>query len=161
MIVNSSVCIEAPRSIVWRYLSDLERASDWVIDLVSTKLDESKPKGKGCVRICELKNGKEAREYFTEWEEESAFTYQVLNAPMMKSASNSWSIEEVNGKVLVKSKAVIEFKGGPLGKVFGLMMSPLAKRSMQGYLAAFKFLVENGRVYKGKVSRLGKAPVVC
>ena len=115
MIINTSVCIEASKSETWKYLSDLEGASAWVEDLVSTKLDDPESRGVGTIRICEMKNGKKARERITDWLEGSAFTYNVIEAPMMKAATNSWAIEAVDGKSLVTSKAVIQFKGSFLG----------------------------------------------
>ena len=161
MIINTSVCIEASKSETWKYLSDLEGASAWVEDLVSTKLDDPESRGEGTIRICEMKNGKKARERITDWLEGSAFTYNVIEAPMMKAATNSWAIEAVDGKSLVTSKAVIQFKGSFLGGILGFIMQPLIYRSMQKYLAAFKYLVENGRPYEGNPKALGKIPFTC
>jgi len=161
MKLTTSVCIEAPKAQTWKYLSDLERASDWVDALVTTKLEDQNVRALGAIRVCTMTNGDKARELFTAWSEGSSFTYEVLNAPMVKYASNAWSIVEVDGKSLVTSRAILELKGGIFGKAMGFVARIVAKRSMMKYLAAFKYLVENGRVYEGKSSDLPRISFTC
>ena len=156
-----TVCIDAPNERVWSVLSDVKNISDWSEAVVSARVSSNAQRGIGTERVCELKNGITINERWIDWEEGRSFTYEGFNLPMVKSALNKWSIEESNGKTLLKTESRLEFKGGLLGRMIEPAMRFMAARMGADAMAAFKYLVENGRPFKGKHSALPRAPMSC
>ncbi len=66
-----------------------------------------------------------------------------------------------NGQTLLTSQAEIVLKGGIFGKLLEPLMYQMSKRMGANALAAFKYLVENGKPYKGKHSSLPRVPIAC
>jgi carbon monoxide dehydrogenase subunit G len=158
MKVQGSVCIDAPVETVWAVLSSLESIQLWVRSIRHSSCPEAS-RGVGAVRICELEQAT-IHETIVAWDEGRSFTYRGEGAPLMKSATNTWSVEPRGTQTLVATSAVVEFKGG----VFGLLLVPLAKvmsaRLGAQSLAALKYLVENGQPYVG-TEPLSPAPQGC
>jgi len=55
----------------------------------------------------------------------------------------------------------VELKGGPFGRLLEPIMALAFRRMGSNSLAAFKYLVENGRPYAGKHSDLPRAAATC
>jgi carbon monoxide dehydrogenase subunit G len=140
--MTRSVCIDAPAPAVWAILSDLDAIHVWV-DSIKHSHCPAEDRGVGATRVCELSSGT-IRETILEWDEGRSFTYRGEGAPMMKRATNRWSIEPQGAQTLVTSTAEVELKGG----VFGLLLQPLVKamalRLGARSLASLKSLVETG-----------------
>lgn len=158
--MSLTVCIDAPVEEVWAVLSELEAIPRWVPAIHHAHCEGQK-RGVGTVRVCELKQAT-VTEKLVEWDEGRSFRYQGSGAPMMKAASNRWSVEAHGpGQTLVTSLAEAELKGGPLA----CLLEPLAKIAFQRLgarsLASLKYLVEHGHPYAGAPRALPLAPAGC
>jgi carbon monoxide dehydrogenase subunit G len=157
--LKSSVCIDAPVEKVWAALSDLSSIHLWV-EAITRSYCPAQSRGVGAVRICELRQGT-IEETIVGWEEGRSFTYQGVGAPMLKRATNTWSVEANGEQTLVTSTAEAELKGG----VIGLLLEPLLKvvfaQMGARSLASLKYYVEHGRPYPGRARELAVGPVAC
>ena len=81
--------------------------------------------------------------------------------PLVKSAKNTWSLREENGKTLLETHSEVVVKGGLLGRTLEPLMKLMANKMGGDALAAFKYLVENGEPFQGKHSILQRVPVNC
>jgi hypothetical protein len=112
------------------------------------------------VRICELKQAT-IEETIVAWEEGRSFTYQGVGAPMLKRATNTWSISPEGEQTLVTSTAEAELKGG----IFGVLLQPLLRvvfaRMGARSLASLKYYVEHGQPYRGPGRELALGPASC
>ena len=88
--MTGSVCIDAPASRVWAVLSELDSVHLWVESITSSHCPIQN-RGVGAMRICELKQAT-IRETIVEWDEGASFRYEAQGAPMMKRASNTWTV---------------------------------------------------------------------
>jgi carbon monoxide dehydrogenase subunit G len=157
--MTGSVCIDAPVGAVWAVLSDLESIHLWVHSIQRSHCPAQR-RGVGALRVCELKQAT-IQETIVEWHEGRSFKYRGEGAPLMKLATNRWSVEAHGNQTLVKSEAEVVLKGG----VFGHLLEPLV-RAMAGRLgaqslAALKYLVEHGQPFPGKPRKLSPAPALC
>jgi hypothetical protein len=157
--LSATVCIDADARRVWAALSDLESISIWVPAIRRAHCPGAR-RGVGAERVCELSAGT-VHETIVDWDEGRALTYRGVGAPMMKWATNRWSVEPHGAQALVTSSAELELKGG----LFGRALEPLARiaaiKAGQASLARLKFWIENGRAHEGSASRLPLPPPVC
>jgi hypothetical protein len=157
--ITRTACIDAPVSAVWAVLSDLDAIHVWVDSIRHSSCPEQ-DRGVGAIRLCELKQGT-IRETILEWEEGRAFKYRGEGAPMMKHATNRWSVEPHGTQTLVTTTAEVVLKGG----IFGVLLQPLVKmvatRMGARSLASLKYLVEHGQPYRGHPRALAPAPMGC
>lgn len=154
-----TVCIDAPASAVWAVLSDLESIHLWVEAIRHSHCPDQR-RGVGALRVCELSQAT-IHETVVEWEEGRAFKYRGEGAPMMKTASNRWSVEAHGEQTLVTSSAEVVAKGGSFGLLLELFMRPVVARMGVRSLASLKYFVEHGHPYPGRVRELGPAPSAC
>lgn len=159
-LVNSA-CIESSMEAVWRALSNLENVTLWAEPILEAYCSGETKRGVGAVRVCKLKGNMTIKEKWITWDEGHSFSYVGDGMPLIKSAKNTWSIKNENGKTLLVSEAEIEFKGGLFGKLLEFMMASAMRRMGPPTLAAFKYWVEHGRPFEGKHSSLPIAPVTC
>jgi carbon monoxide dehydrogenase subunit G len=157
--MTRSVCIDAPVGAVWAVLSDLDAIHVWV-DSIRHSRCLGQDRGVGAVRLCELQQGT-IRETILEWDEGRSFMYRGEGAPMMKHATNQWTVEPHGTQTLVTTTAEVVLKGG----IFGVLLQPLVKmmasRMGARSLASLKYLVEHGHPYRGNLRGLASAPVGC
>ena len=161
MKMTRTACIEAPRERVWEVLSDVAGIDLWVHLIESASCEGDQTKGVGTKRICNMKGGMTVTEEWTQWEEGNSFTYKASGAPLMKSAKNRWSLQSVNGKTLLTTESEVELKGGIFGKLLLPLIGMITKRVGSDAMAAFKYLVENGRPFEGKHSSLPRVSPIC
>ncbi len=158
--LKSSVCIDAPAERVWKYLSAVENIDLWVPAIKRAWCETSQNRGVGTLRVCQLEKF-EVREKFLEWKEGKSFKYVATGAPMLKSASNRWSIEAAGAQTMVNSYSEIVVKGG----IFGRLLEPLiylaTRYGFPNALAPLKFHVETGKPFTGNAKDLPLAPVFC
>lgn len=157
--MTGSVCIDAPMAAVWAVLSDLESIHLWV-DSIQRSHCPDQSRGVGALRVCELKQAT-IKETIVDWHEGRSFTYRGEGAPMMQSATNTWSVEAHGDQTLVTSSAEVVLKGGIFGRLLEPLLQALAGRLGVQSLAALKYLVEHGHPYPGKARELGPAPALC
>jgi len=153
--LNASVCIDAPVEKVWEVLSRLEAIQLWVRSIRHSYCPE-RDRGVGALRVCEL-SGATLHETITAWDEGRSFTYRGEGAPLMKRATNTWSVEPSGGKTLVRSAASVELKGGIFGRLLEPLVAAMSARLGAQSLASLKYLVEQGHPYQG-TERLAAQP---
>lgn len=101
-------------------------------------------------------------ERWTAWDEGRSFRYEGFGIPLVKRAVNTWSVSPHSPQqTLLTSQAEVELKGGWLGRLFEPLMAFAMRKMAPNSLAAFKYLVENGRPYQGRHSTLPRAAVSC
>lgn len=158
--MTSTICIDAPVAEVWRILSDLPAIHQWVT-AIERSYCPTQSRGVGAMRVCELRQAT-IHETILTWDEGRSFTYQGVGAPMMKRATNRWSVAAHGDRqTLVTSYAEVTLKGG----LFGALLSPLvrlmSRRLGARSLASLKYLIEHGTPYAGEPSRLVLGPALC
>jgi hypothetical protein len=157
--IRGSVCIDAPHERVRRALSRLEDIHLWVESIQHSHCP-GQSRGVGALRICELKQAT-IRETIVVWDEGRSFQYRGEGAPMLKHATNSWSVEPHGSQTLVTTEAEVALKGG----VFGVLLQPLMRLAFAQLgarsMASLKYFVEHGQPYRGPSRELGTAPAGC
>lgn len=161
MKLKATICIDAPKERVWALLSDVENVNLWVKPVVTARCESTQTRGEGTIRVCQLNTGATIREQWIAWDEGHSYTYQVVNIALMKKAINKWSVEDVNGKTLLTSEATIQLKGGLFGRLLEPIVRIWSTRLGARSLSAFKYLVETGHAFEGKVSELPALSVTC
>ncbi len=159
LTLKDSVCIDAPLESVWAVLSDLDAVHHWVDSIRHSHCPE-RDRGIGAMRVCELKQAT-IRETIVAWDEGRSFQYRADGAPMMKCASNTWTVEARGNQTLVTSSAEVVLKGGIFGRMLQPLVRVVARRLGTRSLAALKYLVEHGHTYPGNPRELGPAPASC
>ena len=159
--VSQSVCINAPASSVWRVLSQLESIHVWVKPIRRSYCPGETSRGLDTVRVCELDGHVTVKETIIEWVEGRSFTYVGEGAPLMKRATNRWSVEERGSQTLVTTLAEVELKGGVFGRLLQPLFGAVAGRVGSKSLASLKYFVENGQPYPGDTRKLLPIPAAC
>lgn len=160
--LSTSVCINASAEAVWVRLSALEDIQLWSEPILRARCDGEITRGVGAERTCELAGKLIIMERWTAWDEGRAFKYEGFGIPLVKRASNYWSVHpEGERQTLLVSEAEIELKGGLLGRLLEPTMVARIRRMGAQSLAAFKFLVENGYPYEGRHAELPLTPTTC
>jgi hypothetical protein len=157
----ASVCIEAPAAVVWAQLARLEDIQLWSEAVVRARCEGTVSQGVGAERTCDLVGNRTIQERWTAWDEGRSFQYEGFGIPMMRRASNRWSVVSQGARSLLISEAELELKGGLFGRLLEPMLAPLMQRMAPGALASFKYLVEQGHPYNGKASELPRASARC
>lgn len=160
--VESSVCIEASVGRVWAALSTLEDIHLWVRAIQRSYMSSAERRGLGVVRVCKVGGGVEVHETIIDWREGESFTYRGRGAPMMKRAENRWSVKAHGaGQTLVTSTAVVELKGGVVGRALEPLARLMVNRVGPSTLASLKYFVEHGEEYPGNLSDLPRPVAAC
>ncbi len=159
--LEASVCIEAPANIVWAQLARLEDIQLWSDTVLHASCDADKSQGIGAERVCELPGNRTIREKWIAWDEGRSFTYEGFGIPMMKRVRNQWSVMPHGDKSLLTTEAEVEIKGGVFGRMLEPILGPMMRRMAPGALAGFKYLVEYGKPFEGKASKLPRPPAKC
>jgi hypothetical protein len=159
--LQASVCIEAPAELVWAHLTKLEDIPLWSEAVLHASCDGPISRGVGAERTCQLAGNRTIREQWVAWDEGRSFTYEGHAIPMMKRAFNQWSVVPYGDKSLLTSAAEVEIKGGLLGRILEPVFGPLMRRMAPDALARFKYLVEHGAAFAGKVANLPGIPARC
>jgi len=111
-------------------------------------------RGVGAERTCKLKCNLVVRERWIAW-------HEGFGLPLSRRATNMWLAHpEGESQSLFKTEAEVELKCG-LGRLFEPIMALALRRMGSNSLAAFKYLVENGRPFAGKHSDLPQAAATC
>jgi len=157
----ASVCIEAPARIVWARLAQLEDIQLWSEAVLHASCEGAIAQGVGAERTCALAGNLTIKEHWVAWDEGRSFTYEGFGIPMMKRATNRWSVVPQGDKALLTSEATLEIRGGVVGRLLEPLLGPMLRRTAPQALAAFKYFVEHGRPYPGKAAELPRAAVIC
>jgi carbon monoxide dehydrogenase subunit G len=157
--LKATACIDAPVERVWGVLSDLATIQHWV-GAIQHAYCPGQQRGVGAVRICKLSQAR-IEETIVEWNEGRSFKYRGAGAPMLATATNSWSVEAHGDQTLVTSVAEATLKGGVLGRALELLAKPMFARLGAQSLASLKYYVEHGEPFAGRTHDLAPAPSVC
>jgi hypothetical protein len=116
----------------------------------------------GAERTCELPGSITIEERWIAWDEGRSFAYEGTGLPLVKRAHNVWSVHPENEhQALLTTVAEVELKGGWFGRLLEPVMATVFRRMAPSSLAAFKYLVEKGHPYQGRLSDLPVAPAAC
>jgi hypothetical protein len=157
----ASVCIEAPHDVVWARLAKLEDIQLWSEAIVHAACTGPLAQGVGAERTCELVGKRTIHERWVAWDEGRSFQYEGFGIPLMRRATNRWSVVPHAEQSLVISEAELEIKGGIFGRLLEPILVPIMRRMAPNALAAFKYLVEQGHPYAGRASQLPRVPATC
>ena len=157
--LTASACIDAPVERVWGVLSELTAIQYWV-GAIQHSYCPGQQRGVGAVRICELRQAR-IEETILEWNEGHSFKYRGVGAPMIATATNSWSVAAHGDQTLVTSVAEATLKGGVLGRALELLAKPMFARLGAQSLASLKYYVEQGKPFAGRTRDLVPAPGAC
>lgn len=156
-----TICIEASAGRTWEVLSDIESIPNWSEAVLKAKSIGKVAQGVGAQRVCELSNKITINEEWIDWQEGRSYTYAAYNLPLIKSAKNTWSILEKEGKTYLTTESEVVIKGGIFGRILEPLMRLASARMGADALAALKYLIENGKPYQGKHSSLPRPLAVC
>src|SRR5262249_37863940 len=101
------------------------------------------------------------REHWVAWDEGRSFAYEGSGISLMQRAVNRWMVVSHGEQFLLISEAELQIKGGVLGRILEPILVLLMRRMASNTLARFKYLVEYGHPYAGKVSDLSLASSNC
>jgi hypothetical protein len=158
---RASVCIDAPTPTVWAHLARLEEIALWSEPIIAARCEGPRTRGVGAERTCTLRGNLTVRERWVAWDEGHSFTYEGFGVPLMRRATNRWSVHAQGEQTLLTSAAELELKGGPLGRMVEPVVGLLLRRTAPTALAAFKYFVEHGHPCAGKAADLPRAPATC
>jgi hypothetical protein len=160
--LSASVCIDAPAASVWDRLARLEDIQLWSEAIGRATCDGPLSRGVGAERTCTLKGNLVIQERWIAWDEGRSFKYEGSGLPFVKRATNAWSVHpEGENRSLFTTEAKVELKGGLFGRLLEPIMALAFRRMGSNSLAAFKYLVENGRPYDGRHADLPRAAATC
>jgi hypothetical protein len=144
--------------VVWAQLAKLEDIRLWSEAVIQARCEGPISQGVGAERTCELAGNRTIQERWTAWDEGRSFQYEGFGIPMMRRATNRWSVVSQGARSLLVSEAELELKGGLFGRLLEPILGPLMRRMAPGALASFKYLVEQRHPYAGKASELPSVP---
>lgn len=159
--LTASVCIEAPAEVTWAQLAKLEDIQLWSAAVVHASCTGAVSQGVGAERTCELIGNRIIQERWVAWDEGRSFQYEGFGIPLMKRATNRWSVIPHGTQSLLTSEAEVEIKGGVFGRVLEAILGPVMRRMAPNTLTSFKYLVEHGHPFDGKATELPRAAATC
>lgn len=157
----ASACIAAPSHVVWKHLAKLEDIQLWSEAVLRASCPNNLAHGVGAERTCQLVGNRVIHERWVAWDEGRSFQYEGFGIPLMRRATNRWSVIPNGDQSLLISEAELELKGGVLGRLLEPLLAPVMQRMAPNALAGFTYLVEHGRPYDGKFSELPRVPATC
>ncbi|MEP9364940.1 SRPBCC family protein [Nocardioides sp. CN2-186] len=110
----SQMSVEASVDAVWDVLAGFADISRWANGVSQSSLLSAGSPGPGAVRRVQV--GRSAlRETVTTWEPGSRLAYDIAGLPaIVKSASNTWTLEPDARGTSITLTGAIETRGGPL-----------------------------------------------
>lgn len=157
----TTVCIDAPSTLVWTRLAKLEEIQIWSAAVLRARCEGAVARGVGAERTCDLTGNIRIQERWIAWDEGRSFQYEGYGLPWVKRATNRWSVQAIGQRTLLTSEAEIELKGGIWGRMMEPVIGLMARRMAPNEFAGFKYLVEHGYPYAGKASALPRPVTVC
>jgi Polyketide cyclase / dehydrase and lipid transport len=159
--LDSSVCVEAPVTVVWSALARIEDIKLWSEVVRDSRCEGPITRGVGAQRTCDLAGGITIRERWLSWEDGRSFTYEGVGLPLIASARNTWTVRPEGEGTLLTSQAEVTVKGGRLGRLLEPLLRLQFERMGPRTLAAFKHLVEHGEPPRIRHAKLPALPADC
>jgi len=148
--------------VVWGKLAKLEDIELWSELIRRATCRGPVSRGVGAERTCELVGNLTIEERWIDWDEGRSFKDEGSGLPLVKRASNAWSVRlEGVYQSLLTTEAEVELKGGIFGRLLEPIMAAVFRRMAPNSLAAFRYLVEHGHPHEGHHSDLPRAPATC
>jgi hypothetical protein len=146
---------------VWTSLARLEDIRLWSEAVLDARCEGAVKRDVGAERTCDLRGGVTITERWLDWDEGRSFTYEGIGIPFVASARNEWSLCPEGAQTLLTSDAQVVLKGGIVGRLLEPLVARQLRRIGPRTLAAFKYLVENGRPPAVEHAKLPGAPAAC
>jgi hypothetical protein len=160
--ISDSVCIEASVDATWEVLASIADIEVWSEAVLAARCEGPLSRGVGAERTCELKGNVTIVERWIAWDEGRSFTYEGVGLPAVAHAQNTWTVEAVGARTLLRTEARVMMRGGWLGR---RLLEPLvalqSRRLSRRSLASIKYLIEHGTPAPGPHRRLPFAPATC
>ena len=159
--LSNSVCIDAPINQTWEVLANIESLSQWSEFVVSSKSTGPHSQGVGAQRQCVLTNNMHLTERWTAWQHEDFYRYEASDLPLVRLATNTWSVKQLGTQTLVTTEAEVIFKAGIFGRLLEPLMRGVFTKMGNSTLATLKYFVEHGEPFEGSHSQLPKPQLTC
>jgi len=131
MTLERSRIIDAPLSLVWEIISDLDAYHQHTDTLTETTVISGE--GQGATRRCVDASGNDWEETCTIWETEERYaidvdvsTYPAKYRSLFRAFKGTWSVEPVGGQTLVTIRFEAELRRIP---GLAMLVNKLAERS--------------------------------
>ncbi|MGR9043645.1 MAG: SRPBCC family protein [Gammaproteobacteria bacterium] len=90
--LTSSVYTDVAAKAVWARLAALEDIQLWSEPALCSTCQGNDARGVGAERACELAGNLTIKAHWIEWDEGRSFKYDEVGIPLVKRASNYWSV---------------------------------------------------------------------
>ena len=127
--------IDAPRSDTWAVLSDLNRWGDHAPNLSKTEVVAGSEEG--AVRRCYNNAGKGWNETCTLWQPGRRYIMDVDTSDYpypMSVMRGTFDVDDAGKGSVIRLRFDYKVKGGPAGRVLGLLMRPVFARTCKRLL---------------------------
>ena len=129
-----SADLDAPPSRVWAVLSDFGAISAWAPNVDHSCLMSDQTEGLGTVR--RVQAGRvTVTERVTCWETPSELSYAIEGLPLVKSASNTWTVEPRGAGTLVSLTTRVDAGPRPPQRLFARVFARGMARSSKVMIA--------------------------
>lgn len=115
--MRTVITIEAPRSIVWEALADVDSVAVWNPNIDEVECLSEHRRGLGVRRRCFTHPSGWMTEAVTEWEEGTLIAFSVEDAPPLRSGVARFSLSDTDQGTRLVSSFAYRVKLGPLGPV--------------------------------------------
>jgi hypothetical protein len=133
---SSSAFVPAGAEVVWATLSRFGEISQWGTGVDESSLLTAASDGVGATRRVQV--GRNAlRETITVWEPPRSLGYTILGLPpVVRSASNTWTLEPVGDGTRVTLLSDVTTRGGPLvGRLVVRLLGKAGSKLVAGLAA--------------------------
>lgn len=120
--MQTDLVINAPRSMVWDTLADLEGVSHWNPTIKDAECISDKKTGLGARRRCYMHPSGWMIESVSEWHPQELIAFTVENAPPLKSGLGRFILTDTDDGTRLQASFEYEVKFGPLGPVIDRLM---------------------------------------
>jgi len=127
--------IGAPRADAWAVLSDLDGWGDHAPNLSKTEVVAGS--GEGAVRRCYNNAGQGWSETCTLWQPGTRYVMEVDTSAYPYPLSlmrGTFDVDDAGNGSIIRLRFDYKVKGGPAGRVLGLLMRPVFARTCKGLL---------------------------
>jgi hypothetical protein len=161
IVLEASVCIDAPAPLVWAVLARIEDIKLWSEAVRDSRCEGPVLRGVGAERTCDLAGGITITERWLAWDEGRSFTYEGRGLPLVATARNQWTVQPEGDQTLLTSHAEVVLKCGRLGRLLEPVLRLQFARMGPRTLAAFKHVVEHGEPPRVRHAKLPRIPASC
>jgi len=151
--------IDAPRADVWAVLSDLNGWAAHAPNLSKTKVIAGSHQG--AVRRCYNNAGKGWNETCTLWQPGRRYVMEVDTSDYPYPLSvmrGTFDVDDAGNGSIIRLRFDYKVKGGPAGRVLGLLLRPVFARTCKGLLDSLEQAAVSRAASGMEESRLEQRP---